>query len=182
MNAILRPKCYTSYICPGPVSTEWGAVTTAASLVNILQEVDRVALKSDSEAASAKLIIGPVWIWIVGHLHGANQTARPSEGIGEIWVLASTISIWTLWKSDLPSLGMGFHKCEKGEKYSLLFYIENWAVERGMNLAFTEHVLGARSCAVCLYKWSYLVLKWLHEGAAVRLLSGWQHWCERWSA
>ena len=135
-----------------PVSTEWGAVTTTASSVNILQEADCVTLRSHSEAASAKAIIGPVWIWILGHLHGANQTARPSEGIGEIWVLASTICIWTLWKRDLPSLGMGFHKCEKVEKYSLLFYIENWVVEKGMKLAFTEHVLGAGSCAVCLYK------------------------------
>ena len=86
MNAMLRPKCHTSYMFPGPVSTEWGAVTTTASLVNILQEVGCVALKSDSEAASAKAIIGPVWIWILG-LHGANQTARPSEGIGEIGFL-----------------------------------------------------------------------------------------------
>ena len=84
MNAMLHPKCHTSCMFPGPVSTKWGAVTTTASLVNILQEVDCVALISDSEAASAKAIIGPVWIWILGHLHGASQSTRPSEGVGKI--------------------------------------------------------------------------------------------------
>lgn len=51
--------------------------------------------------------------WGLGHLCGASQTARPSKGIREIWVLTSTVPILSkVWASDLPSLRMGFCKGE----------------------------------------------------------------------
>lgn len=74
-------------------------------------------------------------------MYGASHTARPGEGIREVWALSPHFShLSEVWESDLPSLALGFHEHDVVRLSSVALQRTGLLKER-KKLTFIEHLL-----------------------------------------